>query len=159
MRQIERSVSVFPIFKSEIRSNSIDSLYESILKLKTLDYDHLEASPHHQHLLQDYNDILYLCEQKVDLQPILLDDSTKVLPLMKPTFIDLYSITTLLFLHAGVAWLVHFNLLLTNKQDRTLDTFYHTINTCPLIARAGLPNMGGAHQPLVPPIKPLVPPI
>ena len=57
----------------------IDGLYESILKLKTLDYDHLEASSHHHHLLQDYKDILYLCKEKVDLPPISLNDSTKIL--------------------------------------------------------------------------------
>ena len=54
----------------------IDGLYESIVKLKTLHYDHLKAWTHH-HLLQDYNDILFQCEQKVDLPQISLDDSTK----------------------------------------------------------------------------------
>ena len=79
---------------------------------------------------------------------------------MKPLVIDLYWLTTLHFLHAGIAGLVYFNLLHAFKidinnptihnlnnafalllykghiKDRTLDTSFHTISTCPLLAKS-----------------------
>ena len=39
----------------------LDGLYESIAKLKTLDTSKLGLSPHHMSLLEDYQNIKYIC--------------------------------------------------------------------------------------------------
>ena len=62
----------------------VDGLFESLSKLKSLDMEHLEASPHHAGLLDDYNNIQFLCSHKSNLSPISLHDSTAILKRMKP---------------------------------------------------------------------------
>ena len=138
----------------------VDGLYESICNLKSLDSKHLESSPYHASLLQDYKNIKYLCANKFDLPQISLEKSSAILKRIKPDVNDLFSITANHFIHAGSAGFVHFNLLLNgfildvnnctveelnsvyalllykgHKKDRTLDTSYRTISTCPLIAK------------------------
>ena len=138
----------------------VDGFFESISNLKTVDQALLEASPHHTSLMSDYENIKFLCANKVKLPPVSLTDSSKVLKRMKSSVSDLFSITANHFLFAGTSGLVHFNLLLNNfitdinncsieelnivyalllfkghKKDRTLDTSYRTISTCPLLAK------------------------
>ena len=92
---------------------------------------------------------------------VSLSESSSILKRLKSGVNDLYSITPNHFLYAGPAGLVHFNLLLNtfiidvnscsieelnrvyalllhkgHNKDRTVDTSYRTISTCPLIAKA-----------------------
>ena len=127
----------------------VDELFESISKLKNLDIKSLAISEHHSSLMEDYYNIRYLC---TNLPAISLERSSEILGKFKPSVTDLYSITPRHFTNAGSAGLVHFNLLLNSldelnsvytlllykghKKDRTLDTSYHTISTCPLLAKS-----------------------
>ena len=135
----------------------VDGLFESISLLKTLDPDQLAASPYHASLIEDYQNIRYLCANKSDLPSI----STEILYKIKPGVNDLFSITARHFINAGSAGLIHYNLLLNalivdvnnttieelnsvyalllykgHNKDRTLDTSYRTISTCPLLAKS-----------------------
>ena len=138
----------------------VDGLFESISKLKTLNLQQLEASPYHQDLLKDYENIKRLCNNKIPLPSLTLSESTNILKRIKPGVNDFFSITANHFIHAGDAGLIHFNLLLNtfildvnncsieelntvyalllykgHNKDRTLDTSYRTISTCPLLAK------------------------
>lgn len=86
--------------------------------------------------------------------------SSSILRSIKPAVSDFFSITARHFTHAGVAGHVHFNLLLNtfiidvnnctieelntvfalllhkgHSKERTLDSSYRTISTCPLVAK------------------------
>ena len=86
--------------------------------------------------------------------------SNDILHKIKPGVNDFFSITARHFINAGIAGLVHFNLLHNafvtdvnnctveelnsvyalllykgHNKDRTLDTSYRTISTCPLLAK------------------------
>ena len=86
--------------------------------------------------------------------------SSDILHKLKPDVNDFFSITPKHFIHAGPAGLIHFNMLLNSlivdvnnssieelntifalllykghKKDRTLDTSYRTISTCPVVAK------------------------
>ena len=138
----------------------IDGLFESISNPKMMDLDQLKTSPHHESLMQDYQTIKFLCSEKIDLPTISLSKSSTILSKIKPGVTDLFSISANHYIHAGSAGLVHFNLLLNafiadvnnstieelnsvlalllykgHKKDRTLDTSYRTISTCPLVAK------------------------
>ena len=138
----------------------VDGLFESISNLKSLDLQLLEESPFHSSLLEDYKNIKFLCENKVPLPKVPLSKSTEILRRIKPGVNDIFSVTANHFINAGSAGLVHFNLLLNallidvnnctveelntvyalmlykgHKKDRTLDSSYRTISTCPLLAK------------------------
>ena len=138
----------------------MDGLFDSISSLKAQDSELLEASPFHTSLKEDYESIKYLCANKFNLPQLSVTRSTNILRRIKPGVSDLFSITANHFINAGSAGLVHFNLILNafiidvnncsveelntvyalllykgHKQDRTLDTSYRTISTCPLIAK------------------------
>ena len=110
--------------------------------------------------MEDYEYIKYLCAHKTDLPPISMEKSSSILRSIKPAVSDFFSITARHFTHAGVAGLVHFNLLLNtfiidvnnctieelntvfalllhkgHSKERTLDSSYRTISTCPLVAK------------------------
>ena len=138
----------------------VDGLFESISNLKSLDLQLLEESPFHSSLLEDYKNIKFLCENKVPLPNVPLSKTTEILRRIKPGVNDIFSVTANHFINAGSAGLVHFNLLLNallidvnnctveelntvyalmlykgHKKDRTLDSSYRTISTCPLLAK------------------------
>ena len=138
----------------------IDGLYESILKLKTLDSEQLSTSTHHSNLNEDYENIKLLCSHKIDLPQIQFKTSSSILFRIKPNVNDFFSITSRHFINAGTSGLVHFNLLMNafilninnctiaelntvyalllykgHNKDRTLDSSYRTISTCPLVAK------------------------
>ena len=138
----------------------IDGFYDSLTILKSLDSDKLEGSPYHASLMEDYTHIKYLCSHKSDLPPISLEKSSEILTKMKPSVNDIYSITAKHFTNAGTAGHVHFNLLLNaflidinnctveelntvfalllykgHKKERTLNSSYRTISTCPVLAK------------------------
>ena len=110
--------------------------------------------------MDDYKHSKALCSNKFDLPAIPLQKSTSILKAIKPAVSDLFSITARHYTNAGLAGLVHFNHLLNtfiihinnatieelnsvyvlllykgHKKDRTLDTSYRTISTCPLLAK------------------------
>ena len=138
----------------------IDGFYASLLKLKSLDEIDLAANPDNDDLQADYLNIKYLCNNKTDLPPIALSKSSSILKRIKPAVSDFNSITAKHFINAGLAGFVHFNLVLNafiidvnnatveelnsvyalllykgHKKDRTVDSSYRTISTCPLIAK------------------------
>ena len=137
-----------------------DGLFFSISKLKMLDLDRLESSPYHTSLMEDYESIKYLCSHKFDLPAVSLETSSDILLKMKPTVNDFFSITPKHFINAGSAGFVHFNLLMNafiidvnnstieelntifaillykgHDKERTLDSSYRTISTCPVVAK------------------------
>ena len=110
--------------------------------------------------MADYKHIKMLCMEKFDLPTVSLDKSTSILRRIKPTVKDLYSITANHYINAGSSGLVHFNMLLNafilnvnncsigelnsvlaiqlhkgHNKDKTIDTSYRTISTCPLFAK------------------------
>ena len=138
----------------------LDGLYLSISDLKTLDCKKLEASPFHRSLMEDYSTIKYLCKHKFDIPPASLKTTSEILLKMKATVIDFFSLTPLHFINAGSPGFIHFNLLLNalitdvnnstieelntifalllykgHNKERTLDTSYRTISTCPVLAK------------------------
>ena len=146
--------------KRYVGDRVVDGFYDSISKLKTLDHNKLANSPHHDSLMEDYTNIKYLCQNKFDLPSISIEDSSSILKRIKPGVIDFFSITARHFIHAGTAGLVHFNLLLNafianvnnssieelnsvyalllykgHSKDKSLDSSYRTISTCPLLAK------------------------
>ena len=68
----------------------IDGLFKSIEKHKTEDPHQLSSSPHHSSIMQDFYNIKFLCSTKIKI----------------------YSITAYHYIKAGLAGLVHFDLLL-----------------------------------------------
>ena len=111
--------------------------------------------------MEDYKYIKYLCANKCDLPPISLTQSSSILHKLKPSASDFFSVTPNHFINAGMAGLVHYNLLLNtfiidvnncaikdlntvlalllykgHNKDRTLDTSYRTISSCPLLAKS-----------------------
>ena len=147
--------------KKYVGERVVDGLFESISKLKTLDSQQLAASPYHTSMIEDYENIKYLCSHKFDLPSISMETSSAIIHKMKPSVNDFFSITPRHFIHAGTAGLVHFNLLLNSvindvnnssveelnsvyalllykghNKDRTLDSSYRTISTCPLLAKS-----------------------
>ena len=110
---------------------------------------------------EDYRNILDICQTKVDLPSISLEDSTSILMKMKSRVNDFYSITTLHYINAGEAGFLHFNFLLNciiqdvnnasieelnsvyalllhkgHGKIRTSDKSYRTISTCPMLSKA-----------------------
>ena len=72
--------------------------------------------------MEDYKYIKYLCANKCDLPPISFTQSSSILHKLKPSVSDFFSVTPNHFIHAGMAGLVHYNLL--------LNTFIIDVNNC-----------------------------
>ena len=112
-------------------------------------------------IMEDYSNILDICQFKKDLPNISLLDSSKILHQMKSTVNDIYSITTLHFINAGVEGVEHFHFLLNciiddvnnasieelnsvyalllhkgHNKPRNVSNAYRTISTCPMLAKA-----------------------
>ena len=137
-----------------------DGMYDSISALKTLDRFLPNPSPLLESWTEDYKNILQLCENKRDVPPISLQQSSKILMRMKPGVADFYSITPLHFLNAGPEGRLHFFILMNQAiydinnttakelntvyaqllhkghgKSRTSDRNYRTISTCPVLAK------------------------
>ena len=84
-----------------------DGMYDSISALKTVDRFLPHPSPLFESWTEDYKHILQLCENKRDVPPISLQQSSKILMRMKPGVADFYSITPLHFLNAGPEGRLH----------------------------------------------------
>ena len=146
--------------KKYVGDKVIDGFYESISNLKSLNSEQLHSSPYHSSMMEDYQNIKSLCTRKVSLPQLSLEKSTSILKRIKSSVNDIYSITANHYIFAGTAGYIHYNLLLNafimdvnnctveelntvyalllykgHKKDRTLDSSYRTISTCPLIAK------------------------
>ena len=136
----------------------VDGLYSSVKDLKTSDP---ESFSHSKGLMEDYHYIKLLCANKFDLPCISMTRSKEILLKLKPSVTDFFSITSQHYINAGSAGLAHFNLLLNvficdvnnctieelntvlalllykgHGKEKTLDTSYRTISTCPLLAKS-----------------------
>ena len=142
--------------------NVKDGFFASIKNLKT-SADMINVTEHWAgiDIKEDYRNILDICRSKVDLPKISIEESTSILMKMKPTVNDFYSVTTLHYINAGKAGLVHFNFLLNciisevnnakveelntvyalllhkgHGKVKTSDKSYRTISTCPIVSKA-----------------------
>ena len=111
--------------------------------------------------MEDYTYIRYLCSHKSDLPAISFEKSSVILMKMKSSVHDFFSLTTKHFINAGIAGFTPFNLLMnvlitnannstiqelntvlalflykSHGKDKTLDSSYRTISTCPLLAKS-----------------------
>ena len=141
--------------------NVISGFFDSLSSLKSLDTVKLTQSPYHSSLMEDYTYIRYLCSHKSDLPAISFKKSSEILMKMKNSVHDFFSLTTKHFINAGIAGFTHFNLLMnvfitnvnnstiqelntvlalllykSHGKDKTLDSSYRTISTCPLLAKS-----------------------
>ena len=137
-----------------------NGFYASISNLKMKTVSSSQPTSMAQHL-EDYQHILELCQNKVDLPRISLHASTKILKSMKANVNDFYSLTPAHFTNAGDIGIEHFNFLLNciieevnnasieelnscyalllykgHGKVRTNDNAYRTISTCPLLSKA-----------------------
>ena len=82
-------------------------------------------------LLEDYQNIKYICEHRMNIPEISLMQSSNILQRIKPRVNDLYSITANHYLNAGLAGLIHFNLLLNAflregfKKKKKISGIFH----------------------------------
>ena len=90
----------------------IDGLFESILKLKSLDNTRLTSSPNHVSLMEDYENVMYICRHQASIPTISIAKSTAILKRIKSSVMDLFSITSDHYINAGTAGFIHFNVLL-----------------------------------------------
>ena len=131
--------------------------FKSISKLKTK----TNVAMKEMNFIDDYENIIKICQRKRDIPNISVEKSTKLLKRMKSSVTDFYNLTTEHFLKAGNAGIEHFNFLLNciidevnnatieelnscyalllhkaHGKSRTSDKAYRTITTCPLVSKA-----------------------
>ena len=82
----------------ELGTKVADGMFDSISTLKTVDRFTSNPSPYLGGWKEVYKCILQLCENKRDIPPISLNQSSKILMRMKPCVADFWSITPLHFL-------------------------------------------------------------
>ena len=147
--------------KTYVAQEVPNGFHDSIKSLKTKDQNNLDQSPSFQNCLSDYNNIIQICKNSLPIRPITLSESTDILKRMKPSVVDIYSITPYHYLYAGPSGLKFFNVLLNHLledvssveirevnlayacllfkghgKDRTAAKSYRTISTCPVVAKA-----------------------
>ena len=135
-----------------------DGFYDSMTALKSCDFEQLKADTNLKENFSNYEHILRLCK---DNHTITEAKSTKILKRMKKDVIDFFSITALHYLHAGEEGIVHLTAVLNSvitevnnatieelnvayglilykghSKDKTRDSSYRTISTCPFLAKA-----------------------
>ena len=54
----------------------LDGLFESIFKLKSLNIIQLASSPHHSGLMQDYENVKFICNNKNDIPQVSIQKSS-----------------------------------------------------------------------------------
>ena len=110
---------------------------------------------------ENYENILKICQTNRNIPEISIKTAEKILKRMKNHVIDIYSITALHYSSAGDEGLIHFATLINcavsdvddatlnelnlalglilykgHRKDKNSDRSYHTISTCPFIAKA-----------------------
>ena len=138
-----------------------DGFYHSMSALKFCDEEKLSKRPHLQHHFSNYEHILKITANRNDIPPISFDDTMSLLSRMKTHVTDIFGITPLHYLNAGISGVEHFRFLLNtvisdvskatidelntalgvilykgHKKDKNLDRSYRTISTCPLLAKS-----------------------
>ena len=147
--------------KKYVGSKVPDGFFDSLKNLKTQDKETLHSSRTYNSWGQDYHNILKICQNKKVIPKVSLMDSNKLIFRMKPKVSDFFSITAKHYINAGEEGLLHFNFLLNciitnintatvdelntvyalllykgHLKDKTCDSSYRTISTCPFISKA-----------------------
>ena len=129
--------------------------------LKTCDLELFSKDPHLSQHFSNYQHILKLCQDKLNIPVISSANASKLLGRLKKNVMDMYGITALHYLHAGEQGLLHFTSLLNaviadvnnasieelnrahglilykgHKKDKNSDRAYRTISSCPFLAKA-----------------------
>ena len=142
-------------------SSVCDGFYDSMSSIKRCDLDMLRDHPRIAEHLNNHEHILKLCQEKKTIPQIELAASTKLLKRMKKKVSDIFSITALHYLNAGMSGHIHFNFLLnmiisntnnatmeelnlvhgvihhkSHNKDKTSERAYRTISSCPFLAKA-----------------------
>ena len=79
--------------------------------------------------MEDFLNILDICQTKKDLPNISLAESTKILHKLKATVNDIYNITTLHFINAGDEGVEHFHFLLNGVIDDVNNASIEELNS------------------------------
>ena len=99
---------------------------------QTSDDEQLKKSPYNTDLLEDYRNIMDICNNKQEIPRISLEDSTKILLGLKSTVKDFYSITPSHFTNAGIKGFNHFNFLLNAIIQDINNSSIEEMNTASL---------------------------
>ena len=138
-----------------------DGFYDSMTSLKKCSIEELRSDPNLAGQFFNYDHIMKLCQDKLSLPPVSLEESSKLLSRMKKNVKDFYSVTALHYINAGHKGLLHFHSLINaliadvnnasleemnivhglilykgHGKEKTSDRAYRTISTCPFIAKA-----------------------
>ena len=138
-----------------------DGFFDSISFLKTEAHPDLKSSLYFNSANEDYENILKICKHGTKVPKISLEKTRKILASIRPGVNDYYSITGYHYQYAGESGLLHLNFLLNaiiddlnnasvdelntvwacflhkgHGKDRTSDSSFRTISTCPLLSKA-----------------------
>ena len=134
--------------------------FKSISDLKTRDQSELDNCTTFQQFLSDHQHILEICKAGSKIPPLCYESAEKLLRSIKPSVIDLYSVSARHYINGGVPAIKHFQLLLnavlsdinnyaiaelhavhaiilykSHGKDKTSDRSYRTISSCHFIAK------------------------
>ena len=134
-----------------------DGFFDSITKLKTLGSI---TSPNFESFAADHKHIVEICKQAKKIPRITPEKASILLKKIRPTVADFYSVTAAHYSNGGDVALAHFcflfNTILDNIElagipemntthaiilhkghgkDRSLDSSYRTISSCPFLAK------------------------
>ena len=137
-----------------------DGFFHSMSSLKQCDEDTIGNDPNLKPYFENYEHILRICEKKADIQEISYEKALSLLKRLKANVMDIYGITPLHYLNAGVEGIQHFQFLLNifirnvnnstvselntalgmilykgHQRDKNSDRSYRNISTCPLVAK------------------------
>ena len=129
--------------------------------MKTADYDQLESRPSFHTFSRDFQHVKEICDKRRKIPIISLDRASDILHHLRPHVNDFFSITALHYINGGPEALLHFHHLLNtiinninnasapevntvfshilhkgHGKNKSLDSSYRTISTCPLLAKA-----------------------
>ena len=138
-------------------NNVADGFYHSISSLKTLD---TITSPSYESFASDYRHIVEISKSSKQIPRISLETALLLLKRIRNSVADFYSMTAAHYLNGGDVAVSHFcflfNLILENielaaspelntahavilhkghDKDRSLDSSYRTISSCPFLAK------------------------
>ena len=138
-----------------------DGFYDSLLQLKTVDHKSLEESSSYLNASKDFENILEICAAGEKIPSISEVKACEILHKIKPSVMDLYSISADHYINAGKIGIKHFHILLSaliddvsnitiseinsvhacilfkgHGKDKNSDRSYRTISVCPVVAKA-----------------------
>ena len=137
-----------------------DGFFHSMSSLKQCADDSIANDPNLKHHFENYEHILHICNKKVDIQEISFEEALSLLKRLRANVMDIYGITPLHYLNAGIEGIRHFQFLLNifiqnvnnstvselntalgmilykgHQRDKNSDRSYRNISTCPLVAK------------------------